>query len=266
MNTKSQASARGAVPVEALRKGLDLLDLLGGPGGDGMSLALLSERMALKRSTTHNLLKTLCVCGYAENVGEGRYRAGWKARQLARLLLLAGRADRGVVDGLAAVATALGEAAVLAVLVDGRRQVVARAHGTQAIRVDAEVADSAYGVIWKTVTGRVLAACCDAAERSVAVQVAGLPSAEVWAGVVTAADLPVALERIRVAGVAEHEEAGVVSFAVPVVSAGGCLLAALGTFMPQFRCDAVRRLKVLETLRLGAAQLAGLLAGAAAPK
>ena len=264
MNDTRSSEGRCRVPVEALRKGLDLLDLLSGPGGEGLSLALLAERMSLKRSTTHNLLKTLCLCGYAENVGEGRYRAGWKARQLGRLMLLDGRADRGIVDGLGAVAAALGEAAVLAVLVDGRRRVVARAAGTQAIRIDTEAVDSAYGVIWKTVTGRVLAAWCSAAERARVLAVSGLPGADAWPAATTSASLASALEAIRGAGFAEHTEAGVASFAVPVRSGNGGLLAALGTHLPEFRCEPQRRLKLLETLRLGATELAAVLTGASA--
>ena len=156
----------------------------------------------------------------------------------------------------------MGEAAVLAVLVDGRRRVVARADSTHAIRVDAEAVDSAYGVIWKTVTGRVLAACCDASERAVVMATAGAPTGESWPGVTTAADLAGALAGICSTGLAEQTEANVASLAVPVRSAEGRLLAALGAHLPVFRCDPARRGALLETLRLGAAELAAVLDGA----
>lgn len=262
MNESERRGDRPRVPVEALRKGLELLDRLSGSGSEGLSLAQLAEGMALKRSTTHNLLKTLCLCSYAENVGEGRYRPGWKAWQWSRLSRLNGDTERRIVAALGGVAAALGEAAVLAVLVDGRRRVVARADSTHAIRVDAEAVDSAYGVIWKTVTGRVLAACCDASERAVVMATAGAPTGESWSGVTTAADLAGALAGICSTGLAEQTEANVASLAVPVRSAEGRLLAALGAHLPVFRCDPARRGALLETLRLGAAELAAVLDGA----
>ncbi len=256
MNTRPEAPGE-RVPVAALRKGLELLDLIGAAGPAGLPLAALAERMGLKRSTAHNLVKTLCLCGYAENLGEGRYGAGWRSRHLARLVLFGSMGDRVLVERLAGIAASLGEAAVLAVLEGGRRRVVARADGTHAIRVDAEAVDSSSGVIWATVTGRVLAAWCSAAERGQVLALSGSPSGPVWpAG---SAGLDAALSAVRSAGYAEDDARGVTSFAVPVLAANGALLAALGTYLPTFRCSAERREVMLEVLRRSAAGVAAVM-------
>lgn len=253
MNDTSQTSAE-RVPVAALRKGLELLDLICAAGPAGLSLAALAERMGLKRSTAHNLVKTLCLCGHAENLGEGRYRAGWRSRHLARRVLFDGLAESLLEERLAGLAVSLGESAVLAVLEGGRRRVVARADGTHAIRVDAEAVDSSSGVIWATVTGRVLAAWCGEAERDRVMALSGSPSAVVWpAG---SAGLEAALAALRVAGFAEDAARGVTSFAVPVLAANGSLLAALGTYLPTFRCSAERREAILGGLGCGATAMA----------
>jgi len=256
--------ARVRVPVESLRKGLDLLEILCGPeaGRDGVPLAVLAERLSLKRSTAHNLLKTLCVCGFAGNVGDGRYRPGWKVPQIGRQALLGDAGVVAVTTVAAEISVALGEAVVVAVLVAGRRRVVARASGTQAIRVDARTADGGDRPIWSTVTGRVLAAFCGEDELAQVLQAEGLPTAGAWPGVTSRRALAAVLAAVREAHGAEDQGNGVASLAVPVLSGNGSLLAAVGTFLPGFRYGPGERDHLLAGLRSGAARLGETLARA----
>ncbi|MBN2449345.1 MAG: helix-turn-helix domain-containing protein [Lentisphaeria bacterium] len=90
-------------PMESLRKGLVLLECICSRSADGHGVLLgeLAGAMGWKRTTTHNLAKTLVLCGFAENRGDGRYRPGWRLRDLTRSVFLVGQGLRGSggVDG-----------------------------------------------------------------------------------------------------------------------------------------------------------------------
>jgi DNA-binding IclR family transcriptional regulator len=70
-------------PVEALNKGLKLLEYIA-KSPDGIGLTKLAERMNLKVTTTHNLVKTLHICGYVNKMDDGKYQVGWKLPSLTR--------------------------------------------------------------------------------------------------------------------------------------------------------------------------------------
>ena len=138
-------------PVEALRRGLAMLELLSEHGA--LSLSELAAKMGLKRTTAHNLLKTLVMCGYAANDGDGVYRLGGKIRRLAVAQLL-NRISQGQAQGVLSVLSVLteqiGETLVLAGLVNGRRKVPARTNPQQAVLVSSAFwsrsrADLAHG-------------------------------------------------------------------------------------------------------------------------
>lgn len=245
------------MPVEALRKGLDLLEALcaaESASGAGTSLGDLAASLGLKRTTAHNLLKTLTLCGYAENTGEGRYRVGWRLARLARHVMLQDAASARFGETAAWMsAAAHGEAMVVTVLLHGRRRVVARAAGTQVIRVDADAVDHSQPGMWSTVTGRVLAAFCSSAELVEVVGREGSPSMDQWPA--AASGLDAALVGIRSSGLAEDCRRGVASLAVPFLSPGGRLLGAVGTYLPEFRYGEPRRSELLEVLRQGARRL-----------
>ena len=81
---------RTAVPVKAVGKALDLLDLLlfDHSWERGASLSELAATMQIPANTTHNLLKTMLACGYVSQIAAGRYAPGERCRQIGRLNLL----------------------------------------------------------------------------------------------------------------------------------------------------------------------------------
>ena len=82
------------VPVKSVNKALDLLSILifDDPGLKGVKLTDLAQRLKLPANTTHNLLKTMMVCGYVcqKEVGSSgalltqahgpRHRCDWAKR------------------------------------------------------------------------------------------------------------------------------------------------------------------------------------------
>jgi IclR family acetate operon transcriptional repressor len=249
--------ATGKTPVEALHRGLQIIEILHSfGGGSGISLMEISRQMGLNRSTVHNLLKTLVMCGYAENVGEGRYRLSGKLRRMAHEQVLnrisRGQA-RGVLAALAGLSNQVGEALVLTALVNGRRRVLARALGNQTVRVSTELMESDTLCIWRNVTGRVLAAYASADDLVQVFAQNSLPLRN-WGGMDNEQAVAAALTAIRAAGHSSEVIGEVFALAVPVLDRRGQLLAAVGIFMPLFRHSSTPQL--LETLQRGATELA----------
>ncbi len=245
------------MPVESLRKGLEILEMLcEAPQSEGLALADIARRMGLKRTTTHNLAKTLRMCGFAQTIGEGRYKSGWRTAHIGRLALFTGQTGTAILTIAAQASAEMNEAIVVTTLVRGRRRVLARTDGNQLIRVDVAALQADEKSMWTMVTGRVLAAFCCADELEHVISEEGIPG-EHWPDVARAGQLDSALAAIRARGYAEHEEQHqVASIAVPVLTADGQLLGAIGTHLPVFRFTADRKQLLLETLRRMAQRLA----------
>ena len=244
-------------PVESLRKGLMLLEALCDIGRDGAALGDVAQRMGWKRTTTHNLIKTLSLCGYALNDGEGRYTAGWKVLDLTRRLTAAGALRPELVQALAGLAAELDEAVVLTTITDSHRRILARARGTQAVQVDALALENGKIRIWETVTGRILAAFCSPMERDVLVQREGLPI-DTWQGLSTRAALETELARLRSSQLAESHAREVASFARPILTSTGEALGAIGVHLPEYRCDSTVRNSILNALARTTERMAAL--------
>jgi DNA-binding IclR family transcriptional regulator len=72
---KASRTTSGKYTVEAVDKALDVLDCFRGP--EELSLAEISERVALNKSRAFRLLQTLSVRGYVQRTGDG-YQLGPK--------------------------------------------------------------------------------------------------------------------------------------------------------------------------------------------
>jgi DNA-binding IclR family transcriptional regulator len=248
---------RQRAPVESLRKGLEVLELLSrAPGEDGMPLAEIATRMDYKRTTAHNLLKTLVICGFAVNDGEGRYRLGSKVGRLLRNRNTARPLSPEILQPLVQLAAELNENVVLTTLAGGARRVLARATGQQIVQIDADRFDGEHTLMWEAVTGRVLAAFAAAEELDELVASEGLPGAN-WQEIATRPALTAALRQLREQGHAESHERTAASLAVPILD-GDTLLGAIGIHLPGFRWQEDSREPFLNAMRRTAHRLARL--------
>jgi len=243
-------------PVEALHRGLSILEILSADlSGAGVSLAEVAERMGLKRTTSHNLLKTLCLCGYAENSGGGRYRTGWKLQRFSRERNLRNFSRDLALRNLGALAKSTGESLVYAVLVNNHRQVVARASGGQDVQVNIFQIEPDHPCFWHTVTGRILAAFCLPQELEQILINEGFPGSQ-WMGIASQELLQQHLEQIRKQGWTSDLSGEVYSAAVPVLGSKSLLLGTLGIHLPVFRHVQERDPELIEGLQEAAAELA----------
>jgi len=252
-----ESPPRQRAPVESLRKGLEVLELLSrAPGEDGMPLAEIATRMDYKRTTAHNLLKTLVICGFAVNDGEGRYRLGSKVGRLLRNRNAARPLSPDLLQPLVQLAVELNENVVLTTLTGGTRRVLARATGQQIVQIDADRFDGEHTLMWEAVTGRILAAFAPRDELDELLANEGLPGVN-WQGIATRPALATALQFLREQTYAESHERTAASLAVPILD-GDTLLGAIGTHLPDFRWQEECREPFLNAMRRTAHRLARL--------
>ncbi len=249
-----------AVPIQSIKRALDLLDLLAerGLGKEGLKLQAIAEHLDVAAPTAHNILRTMSVCGYIEQDSERCYRLGPKCRNMVRSAALSGFLLNRVSGIIHALAEETGESVVLATLVDGRRKAVLRATSYQLLRVDPSV--EKHTAMFELVTGRVLAAFAIPEELEEIIRVNGLPG-KLWKGIKDRETLIKELKIIRERGMDEERlaERGIASFSVPVMGEGGQILAAIGIHLPSFRADEEHMVNIRTAAQKAAMRLESIL-------
>lgn len=247
--------------VPAVTRALDILELF--LAGDGtLSAPEITDRLALPRTTVHELVSTLAARNYLTPVPEqpGRYRLGVRAYQLgsryAEQLDLAAEGQRVA----RSVAETCDETVHVAILEGADVIYIAKVDSTHAVRM-------------VSAAGRRLPAHCTSVGKML---LASLPGEELEALLPAEESLPAltpdsitspdalraALAEAYERGVAiEHQESNpdVSCVAAPVRDSTGQVVAALSISVPVIRWDRSRQSE-LEGLALkGAAELSGRL-------
>jgi DNA-binding IclR family transcriptional regulator len=233
-------------PVESLNKGLKLLEHLA-RFPEGVGLTELSTLMNLKVTTTHNLLKTLHICGYAAKMADGRYRLGWKPASLTRPTIIRLDIEGPAIKTIRDFAHTINESIVLTCLIAGQRQVLLRIQSNQMIQINSEAIDSIHSHIWQVVTGRILAAFCEKEEFAEILDISGLPGKE-WNNIRSRDELEKQLTPIRQTGWAEKIEPEIASAAMPVKCKSGELFGAIGVHLPKYRYETEMRERILKEM------------------
>jgi len=224
------------IPVQSVRKALDLLNILAfdDVSRQGVALTELARRMGMKPNSAHNLLKTLVACGYAEQTQEGRYAAGPRLRAVGLYnSLTSAPASRAVSSALAGLVNRLDEYAVFAALVNGQRVALGALNADRSIAVNQAVLQTAS--LWSTPTGRVLAAFASPGELKGVLERNGPPE-ETWPEAQEDMERELASIRRLGACVVDNPKKDIVAFAAPVLNSQGRLLGSLGCYAPRYRC------------------------------
>jgi IclR family transcriptional regulator, pca regulon regulatory protein len=227
MAVESSPNSRGRYYVEALGRGLALLDcFIDQPGPH--SLIELSRRVGLGMPTSLRLIRTLEEAGYVrQDPGTKRYRLSWKMLQLqdvtASILDYADMARPYLED----LASTLGEATGMAVLDDTDVRYAIRVSSTRIVA--ANIPPGSMFPPHATAMGKVLLAGLDpSVVRELAVQ---RPFERFTATTVTAVDeLLEHLRDVAERGYAvsnEEWEPGLRSLAAPVHTRDGRVVAAV---------------------------------------
>lgn len=247
MNTKKE------IPVESLHRGLQILEYISGSMDDGAMLSEIAEAMGLKRSTVHNLLKTLVSCGFAKNNGEGRYSLGWKVRSISNnqiLMRIGSGRMQSIQLELNRLTVDIGENLVLAALINGKREVIARTSSGHTIDVHTSMIEKINDPIWRFETGMILSAYSEPEELDRIISIYGLPDGK------SHDELAAMLAKVREDGYSKFPHTDIYAISIPVLDSQGHLLAAIAINQPLFRYTAEREAVMLEKLKRGAEHMA----------
>ncbi|WP_064501523.1 IclR family transcriptional regulator [Geminisphaera colitermitum] len=256
-------AVRGENPkggVQSLQRGLAILERVS-QAEDGVTLARLAELTGMKKTTVHNLARTLLDEGYlARWTQPVRYGPG------PALAALGGRS--GMTNALHAAAGPL--LVSLAREFPGSAALLAEASGTE-VRVTLRVSPEVPGEVERPVdrlsppyisaTSLVFLAMGGEAWREVCMQRYPFSDygAPLW-GTVAALEAQLARVREERGVVLQKAGAGIAPMAVPVSGARGEVLASLGL---AFRCGAKGPGVALERLRDRARELGARFGGGA---
>jgi DNA-binding IclR family transcriptional regulator len=232
----------------SLERGLHVLEVIAASGGL-ISLAEISRRTGLHRSTGHHLLQTLVGTGYL------RQDAATRSYELSpKLFQLTGRTwtpeQLGVIAQpiVAELARLTGEGASLAAYRDGVVKIVAKCDHEGPVRVVQDV--GAERPIHATAVGKAIVAFLPAAELE------GLLARLTYERytprtIVQRNELEAELRRIRASGCANDDEEhveGIRCVAAPVRIYSGQVVASLCTLGPKNRMTRVRLRELHEPL------------------
>jgi len=235
--------------VQALRRGLALLDAMADGQGRGATLSELAERTGLSVSTTHRLLATLMEDGFAiRDRDSGFYVPGHRTAGIAASVERRTAYLRALArPQLEKIATETGETTNLVVLDDIRAVYLDQVPGARAVRMSSRVG-SAFPAHSSGSAKAILAFQLD--DSLLNSILARAPFQRFTPQTIVAAgDLRAELERVRQRGYAterEEYESGTGCVAAPIRDARGAAIAAISVPGP------VQRIFSAEAGRLGA--------------
>ncbi len=240
------------VPVIAVKKAFDLLSLLAfeDPKRQGMALKDLAEKLAMPPNTARNILKTMLLCGYATQIAGRKYVIGPNCRRIGASNYVDSDVFKNRLSKVLSTYTAvIHEALVFTVLIDGKRQVIARSEPeNQLIRIDSRMLDLNIP-IYHVPTGRVMVANADNREYRDILKHNG-DIFDKWA------TYEKDIQAIRKAGYCEYNQDKQLRACAVAFRTGAGTLAAIGCHAPFYRCGNAKLQEILDVLHQAADELA----------
>lgn len=246
--------------IKVIGKAFDVLEMLSGDPARPRGLGEIARQLRFHPATCANIMQALVQRNYVEQIAP---KKGYLMGPAAYRLVSRGVYRQDLVAAarphLAALAQAVNETVLLAVLRNGQRFILCQIDGTQAVQISNELLfqDRTYA----TATGRLLLAGLDQSGLDNVVARHGLPGAE-WPGVRSAKDLKQSLAAIAQQGWACAPLSGdAVGIAFPVRQPDGKTAAAAGIFLPAYRFKGAHKRKIIGGLKEAALAIGRELAG-----
>lgn len=236
--------------IQVVNRALDLLELIAVDPDRPKLLRDLAEGLQLNHGTCANILKTLILRGYVEQVGTRKgYVLGPKAYAITgneayyKDLLEASKEE---MDRLT---EAINENCLLAILKDNQRVSIYRTYAEQDLQVRTADVKNAY----ESASGRLLVAMLPQDKIQRYVGRYGLPLVEVWPEVGSEKEFLETLDVIRSEELAIQivPSRHVLGLAVPVRKQG-VTVASLSVYLPEYRYMNLDKQKLLRQIRQSA--------------
>ena len=232
--------------IQVIVRALDILEFIAQHGKEPVQLINIAKKAGLSQPTTANIVKTLVDKNYLEHVGrkEG-YRLGSGAYHLTGNLSYNENLISVAKVLMEELTEQLNETSLIAVIQNNKRVVLHLAECDNDLNVRARMVSD----VFTTATGRLLLAFYNTKELDHLIKAVGLPSKLVWPGAETREGLQKVLEQLKKAEFVEVKSVNhIVGFAVPVYKKKQ-VIAGLSVFVPESRCTAAHKEKIVKQIR-----------------
>ncbi len=246
---KNECESR--VSVKSVKKAFDALDLIVSESilRDGLPLKEIAEKLGIKNTTAHNILKTMEFCGYIARTGK-LYSPGYKCQNFSKVHCneLVNKAKPLLIE----LAKKTGESFVLTALVNAERKVLFRVKGDSIIVVEPDLADNKASIA-SLVTSRTMLVFANEMERRLfAVKYLG-GDEESKAKFIK--QLQNDSKKIEETGFIEAVNGELASAAVPFLNKNLAFICAIGIYAPVFRFSTKKRKQIISELKDVARQI-----------
>lgn len=235
-------------PLKALDKSLAILEILSQESSP-LSIAELSERLAIYPSTIHRILDTLRYWGYVEQDSDTqRYQLGLKVLDLGMAKLQGMELVKEAAPYLKGLRDQSNETVHLAVLEEGEVLYLDKKESPQSVRMVSQLGRRLPAHC--TGLGKVLLAYLDEEEQEKVIKEKEL-SRFTENTITDRKKLREELSKVRHQGFAEdrgEHEKDVRCIAAPIKDHRGKVIAAISLSLPAFRMNASKKRKLKETL------------------
>jgi len=218
--------------IQVIHRALNILELVAKDREKEYGLSEIADRLGLNHGTCANIIKTLVVRNYIEQVGKKRgYRLGLQAYYLTDNFSNKKELLRVSVEPMVALRAKLNESIILAIMKDNMRITLHQelsTHELQAVTGNEELN------IYLTATGRMILACMTPDEQDTFIQKFGLPN-EMWPEIKNKEDLITELRKIKEKKLSAHfAESHIVGVGAPIYK-NDKIVASLGIYLPEVR-------------------------------
>jgi DNA-binding IclR family transcriptional regulator len=230
--------------VKSVVKALNILDNLAFEDieRNGIGLVDLAKKMDMLPNTLHNILKSLVICGYADQNEQGKYIVGRKFKQMETLSKLSykGTVEKVFMPVMKGIKESTDETVILAVLLNGKRVQIAEIASDNPVRSK----DSGNN-LFSLISGICLAYLADEKQLLDIFKVNGYPE-----GAKDLSEAKSFVEKFKLSDCDVFQKTRynkeIETFAIPFIYEDA--IFSLGIHLPGYRCDEKKKRAILQAL------------------
>ena len=218
--------------LQVIQRALNILDLVAKDREKEYGLSEIADRLGLNHGTCANIIKTLVVRNYIEQVGKKRgYKLGLQAYYLTDNFSNKKELLRVSIEPMKILRATINESCILAIMKGNMRVTLHQELSTHELQAMTGNEDMN---IFLTATGRTILANMSPIEQNLFIHKYGLPD-QMWPEVKNEKDLVTELTRIKEKQISVHfADSHIVGVGAPIFKNDN-IVASLGVYLPEVR-------------------------------
>ena len=229
--------------IKVIGKTFDIISLLSKDGA--LPLREIASGTGLNKTTAGNIVITLRNLGWLSQNDKGNYFISDNFIDLSRAYINHDKLDELLDEQVTMAANQIGERVLCAELRHGLRHILKQADGSQLVTISRKATDQSN--VYDSATGRILVSYMTEKERTAFFSETGSPTEEEWPDADNISSNVFA--EIRQQGNVVIRTSEITAIAVPVFDCKGKVSLSLGTYMPDYRCNAEIESKIIRHLK-----------------